>query len=194
MTAYLAVFTLSIAAGRAEPASPFLSPFKGGKAFPQVQFYGLVDLAGQPFTAEALRGQEALQRALRRGRGSLTGAMERAVARAFREVGQEGLTVGVTCVALRGMEVYVARWGGGTVLHYRRGQVVQPNAPGEGWLERFDLLPGEALVVGNTSLQDLLSPQAREAVLAAEPDEAARRVYLLGRELPQVSALFIRAR
>lgn len=196
---------MSIVSGQAESTSAFLSNFGGGRAFPHTQFYGLVDTGGRPDEAEARRGQEILQRRIQSSRESLTGTMSQAVGEVRRKLvvalapppDQERPWASVTCVALRDEEVYVARSGVGTVLRYYHGEIWQPDsAPasaGGDWLDRFILEPGESLVVGTHTLDELLEPLVQPTILAARPDEAARRVYLLGRGLPLLAVLFLQA-
>lgn len=201
MPTHINAFTLSLVQGHAEPSSAFLSVFEDSRAFTDTTFYGVVDLAGRPDDSSAAKVQAVLRKSLGdSSKVSLTGAMERAVADAHREAwkgGPETQNSAVLCVALRASELYVACRGRMTVRTLKGGGIHRPEfAMGvdEAWMERVDLVPGETLVLGNTTLAESISKEAEAPILDAEPDEAARRVYYLAKDYPQVSALFFRAR
>ena len=194
-------FTLSLAEGYAAPSSAFLSVFDGGRAFPGTSFYGIVDLGGRPDGKEAEGAQEVLRKNIgSAGRASLTGAMERSVAEAHRHVWRPGPESGrpaVVCVAINGGDLFVACRGRVTALAFMDGQIFRPefsDDDDEAWMERVDLASDETLILGNATLAETIPREAESAILVAEPDEAARRVYMMAREYPQVSALFFRAR
>ncbi len=194
-------FTLSLEQGHAEPSSAFLSVFDGGRTFPGTSFYGIVDVGGRPDGKEAAGAQEVLRKNISNAdRASLTGAMERAVAESHRYVwrpGQENWRPAVLCVAIKAGDLFVACRGMVTVLSFMDGQIFRPefsSGDDEPWMERVDLASDEALILGNTTLAATIPEEAVGSILDADPDEAARRVYMLAREYPQVSALFFRAR
>ena len=201
MPTHINAFTLSLVQGHAEPSSAFLAVFDGGRTFVDTTFYAIVDLAGRPDDAGAAKVQSVLQKSIGgASKVSLTGAMERAVIDAHREAwkrGPEAQNSAVLCVALRANELYVSCRGRMTVMTLKNGGIHRPEfAMGvdEAWMERVDLVPGETLVLGNTTLAESISKEAEVPILDAEPDEAARRVYYLAKDYPQVSALFFRAR
>jgi hypothetical protein len=163
-------------------------------------------LKGDDLGAQAL---DAIGRLFLQDRLSLTGGLLRALRSTHetlldwnrRSVPREQVSLGVSAAAVSGNVVYLAQSGPSLAFYRRDGSLDRlvpdagdSHAPlGEGDVEpltrRFELAPGDLLVVSSTSLETILDEETLDVMLERGSDEALPELYLLTRDLP-VFALF----
>jgi hypothetical protein len=181
--------------------APLISTFPGRGLLDQVRFHALGESLATDPEERMETALAALARALENeSRSALTSALPRALQSCHRELvkGNEPLTmaarvgVGLTCLALRDDEVYVARAGPGLVYVRDRHGVRHLPGPPEGAgslgtaegevdiaMDRHPIGPGEALLAGGSALEAAVGYEGLQTVLAAAPKEAARKLALL---------------
>jgi hypothetical protein len=160
------------------------------------------------------------------GRASLTSAMAGALRGCHEELfkanqeapqaSQAGL--GITCLALRGEEVYVARAGPGVVYLYdgqdaqqiASGTPVSPGSRSQGaesahapvivgltpgeipvQLHRHALRRGHALLATSSSFARLVNMEGLRAILSSSHREAINKLFLLNKEESLFAALLL---
>jgi hypothetical protein len=143
---------------------------------------------------------------------SLTGALIKAISAAHenlrdwnrRSLREHQVGAGLSCLVVQGTLAYLAQVG--PSLAYHRGDGVlrrlvpqDPQATavvglGEEMrpeLNRFDLSPGDLVLVVSPVLSEITDDEALAALLAADGEQALSEVYLLTRDLPDFSAFLL---
>lgn len=206
-----------------ESLAPFISSFQGRGVHREVQFHALTETPAADPAPLCQRVSAAFRRSLlSQDRLSLTTAMSRALQEGHQELLKANETeplanrvgAGVTCLALRDTEVYMAQAGPG-VLYLRDAHGVRtlhplaPDAPQdeEGkqgphllgmapgelpvMLDRLTLEEGQVLLVASSSLASSVSYDGLVAILSASPQEATGKLHMLMQEDPLFAALLV---
>ncbi|MFQ5879636.1 MAG: hypothetical protein ACE5IZ_05645 [Dehalococcoidia bacterium] len=161
--------------------------------------------------SDALSGQVvgAVGSHFRRQNLSLTGALLQSLQAAHQELlagnrlslRQQQTGIGVTCLALRRGEAYMAQ-AGPTLAYVRAGGGIRRLVPEDsaqplGLAEelrpsftRYLLTGGDAVLLTFTALASR-NDEAVAAALASPVDEALRRIYALVSDLPRFAALLV---
>lgn len=169
----------------AEPASPGSEEFCGQ----------LVEVVGRLFQRENLSMTGALLRSLRAAHENLRDWNRKSLA-------EHQVAAGASCLLLSGRTAYLAQAGPSVAYFYRDGHLTtltpqdeEAQAPlGEGDelrpdVTRYDLEPGDLLLVASTRLAAVADEPAVAGALARGPDDALPEIFLLTRDLLNFSAL-----
>lgn len=169
----------------AEPASPGSEEFCGQ----------LVEVVGRLFQRENLSMTGALLRSLRAAHENLHDWNRKSLP-------EHQVAAGATCLLLVGRTAYLAQAGPSVAYFYRDGQLTMltpqdesAQAPlGEGddlrpEVSRYDLEPGDLLLVASTRLAAIADEPAVAGALARGPDDTLPEIFLLTRDLLNFSAL-----
>jgi hypothetical protein len=211
-----------IAAGEAREETPWVGVFPEDPAGPLA---GAQDgessdlfLIVEPATAGSAEFCEELKEAVgtvfHRSKASLTGGLLRALQAAhenLREWNRQSLkdhrvAAGISCVAVRGHEAYLAQVAPAAAAHLRAGRLQEliPSLPDateplglfdEFWPQfaRFDLDPGDRLLLLSPGLARALPPDELAASLALPAEETIPSLYRLARALPDCGAVLVAA-
>jgi len=155
---------------------------------------------------------EAIGRVFHRRKASLTGGLLRALQAAHADLLQwnrkslkeHRVATGVSCLAVRGQEAYLAQVAPASASFYRQG-ILWPLAPAipdaaeplglyeEFWphFSRFELAEGDRLLLFSPNLAETLSPQELAATLALPAEETLPALYRQARALPNCGALLV---
>jgi hypothetical protein len=169
----------------AEPASPGSEEFCGQ----------LVEVVGRLFQRENLSMTGALLRSLRAAHENLRDWNRKSLP-------EHQVAAGASCLLLTGRTAYLAQAGPSVAYFYRGGQLTtltpqeeEAQVPlGEGDelrpdVTRYDLKPGDLLLVASTRLTAIADEPAVAGALARGPDDALPEIFLLTRDLLNFSAL-----
>ena len=155
---------------------------------------------------------EAIGRVFHRRKASLTGGLLRALQAAHENLRQwnrkslkeHWVAAGVSCLAVRGQEAYLAQVAPASASLYRRG-TLWPLAPAipdaaeplglyeEFWphFSRFELAEGDRLLLLSPSLAETLPPRELAAALSLPAEEMLPALYRQARALPNCGALLV---
>ena len=143
---------------------------------------------------------------------SLTGALIKAISAAHenlrdwnrRSLREHQVGAGLSCLVVQGTLAYLAQVGPSLAYHRGDGVLrrVVPQDPqatavvglGEELrpeLTRFELSPGDLVLVVSPVLSEIADDEALAALLAADGEQALSEVYLLTRDLPDFSAFLL---
>jgi hypothetical protein len=169
----------------AEPALPGSEEFCGQ----------LVEVVGRLFQKESLSLTGALVRSLRAAHENLREWNRKSLR-------EHQVAAGATCLLLRGHTAYLAQVGPSLAYFYRDGQLTTMTPQDEGaqtplglaeefrpHITRYDLEPGDVLLVASSRLAAIADEAAVAGVLARGPDDALPELFLLTRDLLNFSAL-----
>jgi hypothetical protein len=176
---------------------------------PDVDLHLLAEPTGAKGDDLGAQSLDAIGRLFLQDRLSLTGGILRALRSTHqtlldwnrRSVPREQVSIGVSAAAVSENVVYLTQTGPSLAFYRHEGVLerVVPDAGeahsplGEGNIEplsrRFELAPGDLLIVSSSSLENLLDRDALAELLERGSDEALPDLYLLTRDLP-VFALF----
>ena len=172
----------------ADPA-PFYATFSGRGGSSRVQFHVMLQCDGPEPEARCQAALASLRRRLANlGAASLTTTLNGAFQACHQELSAAGgAGVGVTLLASRGGEVYLAAVADIAMHQLDRAGVrrVRPSVPGTmaaamgnlpevtPAMERLDLQPGETMLVSDSSVTSAANMDGLEAVLSASPRSAA---------------------
>ena len=172
----------------ADPA-PFYASFSGRGGSSPTQFHVLLESDGPELEARCQAALTSLRRRLASlGAASLTTTINCAFQALHQELSASGGDgVGVTLVASRGGEVYLAAVADIAVFQLDRAGVrrVRPSVPGTmaaamgvlpevtPAMERLDLQPGETVLVAGSAVASVANMDGMQAVLSAGPRSAA---------------------
>ncbi len=169
----------------AEPALPGSEEFCGQ----------LVEVVGRLFQKESLSLTGALLRSLRAAHENLREWNRKSLR-------EHQVAAGATCLLLRGRTAYLAQVGPSLAYFYRDGQLTTMTPQDEGaqaplglaeefrpHITRYDLEPGDLLLVASSRLATIADETAVAGVLAQGPDDALPELFLLTRDLLNFSAL-----
>jgi hypothetical protein len=159
--------------------------------------------------------KDAIGRFFLQANGSLTGRLLRALRQANdnlrdwnkRSLKEHKVAAGLTCLALRDSEAYLAQVGPSRAVFFRHGtaEYITPTIPeakeplglhDEFWPEfrRFDMTPGDRLLLLSPGLAEALAQPALTTALALEDGEAALpELYKLARGQRDCAALLVAA-
>jgi hypothetical protein len=143
---------------------------------------------------------------------SLTGALIKAISAAHenlrdwnrRSLREHQVGAGLSCLVVRGPLAYLAQVGP-SLAYYRSGGTLHRLVPqdpqsttvvglGEELrpeLTRFDLSPGDLVLVTSPGLSDIANDETLDALLATDAEQALSEIYLLTRDLPDFSAFLL---
>ena len=189
--------------------SPFYATFtvRGGSS--PVQFHLLLECDGPEPEARCQAALTSLQRRLSAmGQASLTTTLHGAFQACHQALAASGGSgVGVTCVASRGEEVFLAAVANIDLFQLDRAGVrpVRLSVPGTmtsamgeaaevtAAMERLDLHPGESVLVASAALAQATNMEGLETIMSGSPATAADRIAMLMSNTPLFLALIITA-
>ena len=222
----LTVTPILVLQGRLQDAfAPYAVSFSGRGSHAGVSFHALVETPAADPQPLCQRLLDILQRSiLGQGRSSLTTALSTALQDSHHDLlaANENTALatqvgaGITCLALRDEDVYIARAGPGALYH-RDSHGVRtinpaPPAQAEGseaeethersvlglgpmqtpvTLERQALLAGQVLLAAHSSLANSVSYDGLMTILGSSPEDAASRLELLMQDDPVFAALLV---
>jgi hypothetical protein len=158
--------------------------------------------------------KEAVASVFHSSKASLTGGLLRALQGAHenlrewnrRSVKDQRIAVGVSCVAVRGQEAYLAQVAPAGAVFYRDGEaeLLQPSLPDateplglyeEFWPEfsRFDMETGDRLLLLSPGLVQAVPPEEPAASLRLPTEEVLPAFYRCVRSLPDCGAVLLAA-
>jgi hypothetical protein len=169
----------------AEPALPGSGEFCGQ----------LVEVVGRLFQKESLSLTGALLRSLRAAHENLREWNRKSLR-------EHQVAAGATCLLLRGRTAYLAQVGPSLAYFYRDGRLTTMTPQDEDaqaplglaeefrpQITRYDLEPGDLLLVASSRLAAITDEEAVAGVLTRGPDDALPELFLLTRDLLDFSAL-----
>ena len=200
--------------GQASEEGPFAAIFPDrprGDAEPS-NLYLVVEPAlpgSQEFCGQLV---EAIGRLFHERKLSLTGGLLRALKGAHEQLRdwnrkslkEHRVATGMSCLALRGQEAYLAQVGPSTAYlrqHYQLQRVL-PHIPDaeeplglneEFWpaFTRYELAPGDAILLTTSNLATVASAEDIDAALALPPEEGLPRIFRQARQLSDGAALLL---
>ena len=208
-----------------EEDSTFVLSFQGRGSHDDVRFHVLAETPAADPEPLCKRLLATFQRSVaEQGRVSLTTAMSNALQESHRELLSSNraaslatqVGAGMTCLALRDRDIYIARGGPG-VLYLRDAhgvRTINPLSTGESakgeaqgsqapamlgladgavpvMLERQTLEPEQVLLAAYTSLVKAVSYDGLVTILSSSPGEVADKLRLLMQEGPVFAALLV---
>ena len=201
-----------IAQGQPQEEGPRLRSFPRQRTDEEEdELYVLVEpatSAGEEYCGQLV---EAIGKVYRQESLSLTGAVLRAVRAAHqqlldwnqRTLREQQVTAGVSCLAVRGRTAYVAQVGPSVAYHVGDGHV-EPIVPANGTGEllgsadltqpnfsRYQLSPGDLLLLASPRLAELIDEQTLRAVLLRGPDEALVELFRLARDQQEFALVLL---
>lgn len=204
-----------IAGGQALADTPWVGIFEEDVRGPDASDLFLLVEPATPGSAEFFAElKQAVGTVFQASKASLTGGLLRALQAAHenlrewnrRSMRDHRVAAGVSCVAVRGHEAYLAQVAPAGGVFYRDGQAepVQPSLPDaveplgmydEFWPEftRFEMEPGDRLLLLTTALARALPSDEPAAALALAADEALPALYRHARSLPDCGAILVAA-
>jgi hypothetical protein len=169
----------------AEPALPGSEEFCGQ----------LVEVVGRLFQKESLSLTGALVRSLRAAHENLRDWNRKSLR-------EHQVAAGATCLLLRGQTAHLAQVGPSLAYFYRDGRLTSITPQDEAaraplglaeefrpQITRYDLEPGDLLLVASSRLAAIADEAAVAGVLARSLDDALPELFLLTRDLLNFSAL-----
>lgn len=156
--------------------------------------------------------KEAIGDAFHRSKASLTGGLLRALKGAHenlrdwnrRSLKEHRVAAGVTCLAVRANEAYLAQVAPAAAVLYRQGSLLplQPTLPDaleplglhdEFWpdFRRIELVEGDRLLIMSTALSRAIEPRDLAAALELPGEESLPAVYRLARSLSNCGAVLV---
>jgi len=199
----------NIAGGEAREEGPYTAFFPASREGCDLGVVAEAALSGSALICQELVA--TVGRQFRRQRLSITGGLLRALRAAHaylldwnrRSLLEHRLAVGVSCVAWRGGEAYLAQVGPAIAFWWREGKLerLEPQEEAaqplglaqELWpaFYRCQLSPGHRLLLATTALAALADEAQMAAALALAPQEALASLYRLARSLPDGAALLL---
>ena len=204
-----------IAGGEAQEQSPWVGAFPDPSPGDEpADLYLVVEPAipgSEEFCAELVA---AIGKVFHRRRASLTGGLLRALKAAHddlrewnrKSIKEHRVAAGVSCLALRRNEAYLAQVAPASAALYRQGSLsaLEPRLPDAAeplgldddfWpdFSRVELQEGDRLLLLSPSLAKALPPAELSAALALPAEEALPALYRQARALPNCGALLVAA-
>jgi len=198
--------------GRPQEEGPFLRSFLRQRPDEEEdELYVLVEPASSGSAEYCGQLVDAIGRMYRQDTLSLTGAVARALRGAnqqLRDWNERSLRdhqvgAGVSCLAVRGRTAYLAQIGPSAAYQVQDGRF-QPVVPEDGVREplgqaeqvepvfnRYQLSPGDLILVASSRIQQILDEQALRSVLLQGADEALAELYRLARDQQEFSLLLL---
>ena len=209
------VSQFGIVGGQAQEETPWVGLFPEDVRSPEASDLYLVVAPATPgseeFSAEL---KEAVGTMFHKSKVSLTGGLLRALQGAHehlrewnrRSMRDHWVAAGVSCLTTRGQETYLAQIAPANAVFYREGNahVLRPSLADaseplglydEFWPEfsRFEMEPGDRLLLLTPALADALPPEEPAASLALTPAEVLPSVYRHARAVPDCGAVLLAA-
>jgi hypothetical protein len=201
--------------GQAQEETPWVGLFPEDVRSPDSSDAYLVVASATPDSAEfAAELKEAIGTMFHKSKVSLTGGLLRALQAAHehlrdwnrRSMRDHWVAAGVSCAGVRGHEVYLAQVAPANAVFSHNGEM-HPLRPSladaaeplglydEFWPEfsRFEMQPGDRLLLLTPALADALPPAEPAASLALPPDEILPSLYRHARSVPDCGAVLLAA-
>lgn len=211
-----------IAAGQAQEETPWVGvypedpagPLAGGDGSESSDLFLIVEPATEDSAEFCQELKEAVGTVFHRSKASLTGGLLRALQSAHedlrewnrRSMKDHRVGAGVSCVAVRGHEAYLAQVAPAAAAHLHFGELetITPTLADateplglydEFWPQfaRFELEPGDRLLLMSPGLARALPPDEPAASLALPAEETIPALYRLARALPDCGAVLVAA-
>lgn len=198
----------AIVDGQPREDGPFLQSFPRQRPDEEEdELYVLVEPASPASKDYCSQLVDAIGRMFREDTLSMTGAVLRALDAAHqqlrdwneRRVAEHRVGAGVSCVAIRGRTAYLAQVGPAVAYHLGDGRVTrvvpelqateplgQP-AQIEPLFTRYELSPGDLLLIASPTIEELLDQDALRSILLKGGDEALVELFRLARERQEFS-------
>jgi hypothetical protein len=202
-----------IAGGEAREETPWIGLFPDAdRGADAADLYLIVEPAtpgSAEFSAEL---KEAIGAVFHSSKASLTGGLLRALQGAHenlrewnrRSMRDSRVGAGVSCLAVRGQEAFLAQVAPASAAFYRKGELrsVQPSLPDaveplglydEFWPEftHFEMEAGDRLLLLTPPLARALPSEEPAASLALAPDDVLPALYRSARSLPDCGAVLV---
>ena len=209
------VSQFGIVAGQAQEETPWVGLFPEDVRSPDSSDAYLIVTPATPGGADfAAELKEAVGTMFHKSKVSLTGGLLRALQAAHehlrewnrRSMRDHWVAAGVSCAGVRGKEVFLAQVAPASAVFSRDGEVqrLRPSLADaaeplglydEFWPEfsRFELRPGDRLLLLTPALADALPPEEPAASLALAPEEVLPSLYRHARSLSDCGAVLIAA-
>jgi hypothetical protein len=204
-----------IAGGQAQEETPWIGVFPEETRGPDSSdLYLIVEPATAGSAEFCAELKEAIGAVFHSTKASITGGLLRALQGAHenlrewnrRSMRDNRVAAGVSCVALRGREAYLAQVAPASAAFYREGDLrpLQPSLPDateplglfdEFWPEfsHFEMEAGDRLLLLTPPLARALPPEEPAASLALARDDVLPALYRSARSLPDCGAVLVAA-
>jgi hypothetical protein len=209
------VSQFGIAGGEAREETPWIGIYPDRAREPESSDLYLVVEPATPGSAEfCAELKDAIGAVYHSSKASLTGGLLRALQGAHenlrewnrRSMRDSRVGAGVSCLAVRGQEAYLAQVAPAGAAFYRRGELrpLQPSLPDaveplglfdEFWPEfsYFEMEAGDRLLLMTPPLARALPPEEPAASLALGADAVLPALYRSARSLPDCGAVLVAA-
>ena len=204
-----------IAGGQAQEETPWIGVFPEETRGPDSSdLYLIVEPATADSAEFCTELKEAIGAVFHSTKASITGGLLRALQGAHenlrewnrRSMRDNRVAAGVSCVAVRGREAYLAQVAPASAAFFREGSLrpLQPSLPDateplglfdEFWPEfsHFEMEAGDRLLLLTPPLARALPPEEPAASLALAPDDVLPALYRSARSLPDCGAVLVAA-
>jgi hypothetical protein len=209
------VSQFGIAGGEAQEDTPWVGVYPDPARGPESSDLYLIVEPATPGSAEfSAELKDAIGAVFHSSKASLTGGLLRALQGAhenLREWNRRSMRdgrvgAGMSCLAVRGDDAYLAQVAPASAVFYRAGELrpVQPSLPDaveplglyeEFWPEftHFEMVAGDRLLLLTPPLARALPPEEPDASLALAPDDVLPALYRSARSLPDCGAVLVAA-
>ena len=198
----------AIVQGQAQEESALLRSFPRQRPDEEEdELYVLVEPASESSREYAGQLVDAIGRMYRQDTLSITGAVLRALKAAHqqlldwneRNLKEHRVGAGVSCLAVRGHSAYLAQIGPTVAYYvsagrYRRivpeGPAVEPLGHAEGAepvFSRYELSPGDLLLIASPNIEELLSEEELRAILLRGGDDALVELFRIASDVQDFS-------
>lgn len=202
----------AIVQGQAQEESALLRSFPRQRPDEEEdELYVLVEPASERSIEYAGQLVDAIGRMYRQDTLSITGAVLRALKAAQqqlldwneRNLKEHRVGAGVSCMAVRGHSAYLAQIGPAVAYHvgggrYRRivpeGPAVEPLGHAEGAepvFSRYELSPGDLLLIASPNIEKLLSEEELRAILLRGGDDALVELFRIASDVQDFSLVLL---
>ena len=202
----------AIVQGQAQEESALLRSFPRQRPDEEEdELYVLVQPASERSIEYAGQLVDAIGRMYRQDTLSITGAVLRALKAAQqqlldwneRNLKEHRVGAGVSCMAVRGHSAYLAQIGPAVAYHvgggrYRRivpeGPAVEPLGHAEGAepvFSRYELSPGDLLLIASPNIEKLLSEEELRAILLRGGDDALVELFRIASDVQDFSLVLL---
>ena len=202
----------AIVQGQAQEESALLRSFPRQRPDEEEdELYVLVEPASERSSEYAGQLVDAIGRMYRQDTLSITGAVLRALKAAHqqlldwneRNLKEHRVGAGVSCMAVREHSAYLAQIGPAVAYHvgggrYRRivpeGPAVEPLGHAEGAepiFSRYELSPGDLLLIASPNIEELLSEEELRAILLRGGDDALVELFRIASDVQDFSLVLL---
>jgi hypothetical protein len=209
------VSQFGIVAGQPQEFTPWVGLYPEDVRAPESSDLYLIVAPARPGSEQfAAELKEAVGTMFHKSKASLTGGILRALQAAHdqlrdwnrKSMRDHQVAAGISCAGVRGHEAYLAQVAPASAVLYEGGKVttLQPSLPDaneplglfdEFWpdFSRFELEPGDRLLLLTPALADAVAQGDSTAALALPPEEVLPAFYRHARSLPDCGAVLIAA-